>query len=94
MSDLGREGLAAAAGVDSKDRRAACSQVLEQIETHGLETVRLAFADQHGVLRGKTLMAAQAQLVPDQRLRHDLDTSRQGHLAPHRVSGVAVRCRS
>jgi glutamine synthetase len=60
MSDLGREGLAAAAGVDTKDRRAACSQVLEQIETHGLETVRLAFADQHGVLRGKTLMAAQA----------------------------------
>jgi glutamine synthetase len=49
MSDLGREGLAVAAGVDSKDRRAACAQVLEQIEAHGLETVRLAFADQHGV---------------------------------------------
>ncbi len=61
MSDLGREGLAAKAGVDTTDRRAACSDVLEQIERHGLETVRLSFADQHGVLRGKTLMAAQAR---------------------------------
>ena len=61
MSDLGREGLAARAGVDTRDRRDACTHVLEQIERHGLETVRLAFADQHGVLRGKTLMAAQAR---------------------------------
>ncbi len=60
MSDVGREGLAARAGVDTKDRRAACAQVLEEIGQHGIETVRLAFADQHGVLRGKTLMAAQA----------------------------------
>jgi len=61
MSDVGREGLAALAGVDDKDRRAACQAVLEQVERHGLETIRLAFADQHGVLRGKTLMASQAR---------------------------------
>lgn len=60
MSDLGREGLAALAGMDSAERRKACAHVLEQIENHDLDTVRLAFADQHGVLRGKTLMAAQA----------------------------------
>jgi len=60
MSDVGREGLAALAGMDNADRRQACTRVLEQIENHGLDTVRLAFADQHGVLRGKTLMAAQA----------------------------------
>ncbi|WP_337659819.1 glutamine synthetase family protein [Anderseniella sp. Alg231-50] len=60
MSDVGREGLAALAGMDSADRRTACATVLEQIENHGLDTVRLAFVDQHGVLRGKTLMAAQA----------------------------------
>ncbi len=59
MSDVGREGLAALAGVDSSERRKACAHVLEQIENHGLDTVRLAFADQHGVLRGKTLMAPQ-----------------------------------
>ncbi len=60
MSDVGREGLAALAGMDNADRRQACARVLEQIENHGLDTLRLAFADQHGVLRGKTLMAAQA----------------------------------
>ncbi len=60
MSDVGREGLAALAGMDGADRRKACADVLEQIESHGLDTVRLAFVDQHGVLRGKTLMAAQA----------------------------------
>jgi glutamine synthetase len=59
MSDVGREGLAALAGVDSAERRTAFANVLEQIENHDLDTVRLAFADQHGVLRGKTLMAAQ-----------------------------------
>ena len=59
MSDVGREGLAALAGMDSAERRTACANVLEQIENHGLDTVRLAFVDQHGVLRGKTLMAAQ-----------------------------------
>ncbi|MGI9513643.1 MAG: glutamine synthetase family protein [Anderseniella sp.] len=59
MSDVGREGLAALAGVDSAERRKACASVLEQVENHGLDTVRLAFADQHGILRGKTLMAAQ-----------------------------------
>ena len=30
------------------------------IEEHGLEVVRLSFPDQHGILRGKTLMAADA----------------------------------
>jgi glutamine synthetase len=60
MSDTGREGLSGLAGTDDANRRAACAHVLEQIENHGLDTVRLAFADQHGVLRGKTLMAAQA----------------------------------
>lgn len=60
MSDVGREGLAALAGMDNAERRQACARVFEQIENHGLDTVRLAFADQHGVLRGKTLMAAQA----------------------------------
>ena len=60
MSDVGREGLAAIAGKDNVDRRQACARVLEKIEEHSLDTVRLAFVDQHGVLRGKTLMASQA----------------------------------
>ncbi|MFP6746387.1 MAG: glutamine synthetase, partial [Alphaproteobacteria bacterium] len=34
----------------------AAAAVLRQAEEAGLETVRISFADQHGILRGKTLM--------------------------------------
>ncbi len=61
MTGVGRDGLAAMAGVDDAQRRDACQNVLDAIERHSLETIRLAFADQHGVLRGKTLIAAQAR---------------------------------
>jgi len=44
------------------DKKAA-GDVLEQIAAHNLEVVRLSFADQHGVLRGKTLMADEMQGV-------------------------------
>jgi glutamine synthetase len=35
--------------------------VLQEIEARGLQTVRVSFADQHGVLRGKTLAAAEVK---------------------------------
>lgn len=35
--------------------------VLKEIEAHGLQAVRFSFADQHGVLRGKTLAAAEVK---------------------------------
>jgi glutamine synthetase len=35
--------------------------VLKEIETRGLKAVRFSFADQHGVLRGKTLAAAEVK---------------------------------
>jgi glutamine synthetase len=34
---------------------AAAAQTLRVIDEHGIELIRVAFADQHGVLRGKTL---------------------------------------
>jgi glutamine synthetase len=34
---------------------AAAAQTLRVIDEHGIELIRLAFADQHGVLRGKTM---------------------------------------
>src|SRR5438552_14948946 len=37
------------------------SEVLKQIEAHDLKAVRFSFADQHGVLRGKTLAAAEVK---------------------------------
>jgi glutamine synthetase len=36
-------------------------KVLDEIERRGLKQLRFSFADQHGVLRGKTLAAAQAK---------------------------------
>jgi glutamine synthetase len=36
-------------------------EVLKEIEAHDLKAVRFSFADQHGVLRGKTLAASQAK---------------------------------
>ena len=35
--------------------------VLQEVETRGLQAVRFSFADQHGVLRGKTLAAAEVK---------------------------------
>ena len=35
-------------------------EVARRIEADGLELVRFSFADQHGVLRGKTLIASEA----------------------------------
>ncbi len=37
------------------------SEVLKQVEAHGLHSVRFSFADQHGVLRGKTIAAAEVK---------------------------------
>ncbi len=37
------------------------AEVLRQIEASGVEMLRLAFPDQHGILRGKTLVAAEAR---------------------------------
>jgi glutamine synthetase len=36
-------------------------EVLKEIEAHDLKAVRFSFADQHGVLRGKTLAATEAR---------------------------------
>ena len=39
-------------------QHAAARSVLEQVAARGLEVVRFSFADQHGILRGKTVAAA------------------------------------
>jgi glutamine synthetase len=45
------------------DQHAAATDVAERIRRDGLGVVRLAFADAHGVLRGKTLVAEEAVRV-------------------------------
>lgn len=44
----------------SPDQQRRMAEVLSQIEADGLETIRFSFPDQHGVLRGKALMAGEA----------------------------------
>ena len=54
MSFVERHGLWSAA------QKEAMTAVRQAVAAEKLETIRLSFADQHGVLRGKTLMAEEA----------------------------------
>jgi glutamine synthetase len=47
-------------GLWSAEQARAADAVARAIKKHKLELVRFAFADQHGVLRGKTVIAAEA----------------------------------
>ena len=54
------DNFAAHHGAWTPDQHAAAAAVAERIGKDGLGVVRLAFADAHGVLRGKTLVAEEA----------------------------------
>ena len=47
-------------GLWSAEQREAALRVESLIRQHGLQTIRFAFADQHGIVRGKTLVAGDA----------------------------------
>lgn len=47
-------------GLWSEEPRRQADAVKEEIEKRGLEVVRFSFPDQHGILRGKTLVASEA----------------------------------
>ncbi len=51
--------LAEKAGLWTAERQAAAREVERRIQAASLGVVRLAFADQHGILRGKTLAAGE-----------------------------------
>ena len=59
----------------------AAATVDTTIRQKNLELVRFSFPDQHGVLRGKTLVAAEAS-------HDDYHFARQGHVASQRVSSI------
>ena len=48
-------------GANTPQRQAQINDVLEQIKAAGLESLRISFADQHGILRGKTLVISETQ---------------------------------
>ena len=47
-------------GLWSAEQREASKRLAAIVEDRKLETIRLSFADQHGILRGKTLIASEA----------------------------------
>ena len=47
-------------GIHSAAREAACVRLVKRIEASGVELVRMAWCDTHGMLRGKTLTATAA----------------------------------
>src|SRR5262245_21339884 len=47
-------------GLWSKEQQEAASRLRRIVEEQKLETIRLSFPDQHGILRGKTLIASEA----------------------------------
>lgn len=61
MSESGSHGRSAFVsrfGLRDDDAAARAAEVVERVRASELSSVRIAFADQHGILRGKTIMAA------------------------------------
>ena len=46
-------------GIHDEAQRKRIADIIKQVETDGIRTVRLGFADQHGVVRGKSFAADQ-----------------------------------
>ena len=64
MSDAGeRASFVERHGLRTEDEARAANETLKRIEKSGIETLRLSFADQHGLLRGKSVMPGQAPAV-------------------------------
>ncbi len=51
--------LADKAGLWTGDRQGAAREVEKRLQADGISVVRLSFADQHGILRGKTYVAGE-----------------------------------
>jgi len=54
---VGRQDFVARHGLWRDDQARAAVEVAKRVKAEDLESVRFSFADQHGLLRGKTLMA-------------------------------------
>ena len=63
-------------------------ELLREITDRGIETVRFSFADQHGLLRSKSIAAAEVPVGAEERRRLPELAARQGHLQQDRVPGV------
>jgi len=80
-------------GLWSDEQQEAATRLKRIVEEQKLEVIRLSFPDQHGILRGKTLVASEAICLAGERLHHHHHDVRQGHLAQDRVPGLHARRR-
>jgi glutamine synthetase len=64
----------------TEEQARSAQDVVKEIQARELRVVRFSFADQHGILRGKTLVAAEAL----RRLESDART----HLTPGRLEVI------
>ena len=53
-----KKGALATAGVYGKEEIDKACELLAEFSDQSIETVRLVFVDQHGILRGKTLVTS------------------------------------
>jgi len=60
---IGRSGFISAFNLWTDEARDRAADILARIDRDKLEFVRLSFADQHGILRGKTLVASEIASV-------------------------------
>jgi glutamine synthetase len=60
---IGRDGFISKFDLWTAEQLEAGARVLAQAHELDLETIRLSFADQHGILRGKTLMIGELELA-------------------------------
>ena len=60
---VGRSGFIAEHGLWTREQREQAKAVLSRIKQEKLDFVRLGFADQHGIIRGKTLAATEIDSV-------------------------------
>ena len=60
---MGRTGFVERHGLWTDDDVNRANWVIDQIENHDLEVIRLSYADQHGILLGKTVVAREAGQV-------------------------------
>ena len=59
-NDASTDSFVSRHGLWTAEQEHTAAEVTRRIEADGLELVRFSFADQHGVLRGKTLIASEA----------------------------------
>src|SRR5437588_5615770 len=71
-------------GLWNDEQFEAAARADKWIEDHGLEVVRFSFPDQHGILRGKTMVASEAARVMRNGCSITTDPSCQGYRAQDR----------